>query len=115
MTPLPPLAFLALKRKPWARDTRAPRAPSIVGRFCRLPWRLLDAGHLATGLLQVSVKEAVDLGHIGLPINKVGSAVLGLRKHPEFFWFLGSLIQQDRVSGVHYGILPAVDEQERSG
>src|SRR5438128_1023673 len=32
------LACVALKRKPVGRDKRAPRAPSIVGEFCRRPW-----------------------------------------------------------------------------
>jgi hypothetical protein len=37
MTLQPHLASVALKRKPAARGKRAPRAPSIVGWFCRLP------------------------------------------------------------------------------
>ena len=32
-----PQACVEFKRKPVARDTRAPRAPSIVGQFCRQP------------------------------------------------------------------------------
>jgi hypothetical protein len=33
----PHLAWMPLKQKPAARGTRAPRLPSIVGWFCRLP------------------------------------------------------------------------------
>jgi len=34
----PPLACEPLKRKPVARGRRAPRAPTIVGWFCQMPW-----------------------------------------------------------------------------
>jgi len=54
MTLLPHLPCVALKRKPSARDTRAPRVLSIVGWFCRRPWQgsgadsvALDVCHLA--------------------------------------------------------------------
>src|SRR5438034_1944895 len=48
MTLLPHLAFLALKRKPLARGTRAPRAPSIVDGFRRLPWLVSAADSVAS-------------------------------------------------------------------
>jgi hypothetical protein len=38
MTLRPHQACVALKRKPLARGTRAPRLPSIVDGFCRPPW-----------------------------------------------------------------------------
>ena len=41
------LASRPLKRKPLARGTRAPRAPTIVGSFCRLPWRASVVGSVA--------------------------------------------------------------------
>jgi hypothetical protein len=47
MTRHPPLACVALKRKLAARGQRAPRMPSIVGWFCRLPWLVSVAGSVA--------------------------------------------------------------------
>ena len=44
MTLQPHLARVALKRKPAARGTRAPRAPSIVDGFCQLPSQESVAG-----------------------------------------------------------------------
>ena len=48
MTLLPQRAFLALKRKPLARGTTAPRAPSIVDGFCRRPWLVSAADSVAS-------------------------------------------------------------------
>ncbi|SRR6266849_91331 len=40
---LPHLTCVTLKRKPAARGTRAPRLPSIVDGFSRLPWLVFAA------------------------------------------------------------------------
>jgi len=58
MTCSPHLAFLALKRKPAARGKRAPRAPSIVGWLCRLPWRASAAGNIAPGVCPLAQEAA---------------------------------------------------------
>ena len=47
MTLHPPLTSLPLKRKPLATGKRAPRAPSIVEWFCRMPWLGYAAGSVA--------------------------------------------------------------------
>src|SRR5215472_12900012 len=47
MTLLPPLAFLALKRKLAAMDKRALPGPSIVGSFFLLPWPAYAVGTVA--------------------------------------------------------------------
>src|SRR5258708_40065918 len=46
--PVTHLASSALKRKPLARGKRAPRAPSIVDGFCRLPWLVSAADSIAS-------------------------------------------------------------------
>src|SRR5215470_7978072 len=45
----PHLASMPLKRTPLARDTRAPREPSIVDWLCRLPSLECVAGSVAPG------------------------------------------------------------------
>jgi hypothetical protein len=47
MTRQPHLASVALKRKPAAMGMKAPRAPSIVDGFCRLPWLEYAVGSVA--------------------------------------------------------------------
>ncbi len=47
MTQQPHLALVPLKREPLARGKRAPRAPSIVGWFCQLPWQGFVGGLVA--------------------------------------------------------------------
>ncbi len=58
MTLLPHLAYMALKRKPTARGTRAPRAPSIVGRFCRLPELRCAVGSVALAVCPLVLAAA---------------------------------------------------------
>src|SRR5438034_383907 len=52
------LASRPLKRKPLARGTREPRAPSIVGWFCRLPWRGFAAGSVASSVCLLALVAA---------------------------------------------------------
>jgi len=47
MTPQLHVISLALKQKPAARGTRAPRLPSSVDGFSRLPWPVSAAGSAA--------------------------------------------------------------------
>jgi hypothetical protein len=57
MTPQLHLIFLALKRKAAARGKRAPRAPSIVDVFCRLPSQGFVADSVARAVCPL-VREA---------------------------------------------------------
>src|SRR5215472_15893285 len=49
---------MPLKRKPLARGTRAARALSIVGWFCRRPWLAFAAGSVAPDACHL-VREAL--------------------------------------------------------
>jgi hypothetical protein len=54
----PHLVSMPLKHKPAARDTRAPRAPSIVGSFCLLPSREYVAGSVAPAVCPLVLAAA---------------------------------------------------------
>jgi len=69
MTLQPHLASVALKRKPAARGERAPRAPSIVDVFCRLPWLEYDAGSVVPKACHLALVAAR-----GLPAARHGDA-----------------------------------------
>nr|HET6904708.1 hypothetical protein [Ktedonobacteraceae bacterium] len=53
------LAVAALKRKPLARGKRAPREPSNVGWFSRLPWLASVAGSVALAVCHLALVAAV--------------------------------------------------------
>ena len=54
----PHLAVVALKRKLAARGKRAPRAPSIVGWFFRLPWLEFAADSVAPPVCPLALEAA---------------------------------------------------------
>jgi hypothetical protein len=58
MTLLSHEACVALNRKPTARGTRAPRAPSIVVWFCRLPWLGCAGGLVALAVCPLVLEAA---------------------------------------------------------
>jgi hypothetical protein len=58
MTLHPPLALVALNRKPAARGKRAPRAPSIVDVFCRLPSPEFAGGSVAQSVCHLALVAA---------------------------------------------------------
>ena len=84
LTLQPHLAPVALKRKPTARGTRAPRALSIVGSFFSLPWQgsvadsvVPDGCHLvleAARALPAAIREAAqnDSTRATTPIGRAG-------------------------------------------
>src|SRR5215472_13634187 len=49
---------MALKRKPAARGTRAPRVPSIVDWFSQLPWLAFVAGSGAPDVCPLALAAA---------------------------------------------------------
>jgi hypothetical protein len=61
-----PLAVVALKREPAARGKRAPRAPSIVGWFCRPPSQAYATSSVAPPIC-----------HFALVAARVPHAVIG--------------------------------------
>jgi hypothetical protein len=58
MTLLPHQACVALKRKPVARDTRAPRVSSIVGSFFPPPWQESVADSVAPAVCHLALVAA---------------------------------------------------------
>jgi hypothetical protein len=70
------LAVVALKRKPVARDKRAPRAPSIVDEFCWLPElpSVAESGALPVCPLALVAARA--------PLEGIGEGATSVRVSP---------------------------------
>jgi len=88
MTLHSPQASSAFKQKPAARDTRAPRAPSIVASFCRLPSPASVVGSVAPDVyplvlaaargLPAALREGATSVILGAPPLQMSQQLWGL-------------------------------------